>query len=102
MKETMSDCNYNDSLNFNLLSLTRLLCNGWRITKGDATGITVRHESGGKIDFDIVIPTARGAIYACQFVRDAEIAMMSTDAQTKMNIDKAHGLLGHGSEESTR
>ena len=27
---------------------------------------------------------------------------MSTDAQTKMNIDKVHGLLVHGSEESTR
>ena len=65
MKGTMSACNYNDRLNFNLLNLMRLLCNGWRITKGDATGITVRHESGGKIKFDIVIPMTRKAIHAC-------------------------------------
>ena len=58
--------------------------------------------SGGEIDFNVVIPTARGAIYACRFVQDDEIAAMSTDAQTKMNTDKAHGMLGHGSKESTR
>ena len=102
MKGTLADCNFNESLNFNLLSLTRLLSNGWSITKGDATRITIENGGGGKIDFDIVIPTARGAIFAFRFIPDAECAGISTEAGTKMNIQKAHNLLGHGNEETTR
>ena len=54
------------------------------------------------INFDIVIPTAHGAIFACRFVRDADVCAACTDVGTKMNIQKAHGLLGHGDKESTR
>jgi len=43
MKGKLADCNFNESLNFNLLSLTRLLCSGWIITKGNATGITIQN-----------------------------------------------------------
>ena len=102
MKGTLADCNFNESLNFNLLILTRLLCSGWSITKGNATGITIQNGSGSKIEFDIVIPTARGALFACRFIREAEFAGISTEAGSKMNIQKAHNLLGHGNEEATR
>ena len=102
MKATLTEVNYNKTLNFNLMSLTRLLCNGWSIVKGDATGITVKNGKGGVIEFDIVILTARGAIFACRFIRDADINAASTEAGTRMNVQKAHGLLGHGDEESTR
>jgi len=79
MKATLADVGYNIKLNFNLLSLTRLLCKrssarrgslgkGWHITKGDATGITIENEAGDVIDFDIVIPMSRGAIFACRFI----------------------------------
>lgn len=99
---TLRDCAYSKSNNFNLLSLTRLLCNGWHIEKGNATGIEVTNASGDVISFDIIVPTARGAIFACRFTRDVELAMASTEAGTAMNINKAHCLLGHVDEESTR
>ena len=54
------------------------------------------------INFDIVIPTDHGVIFACQFVRDADVCAACTDVCTKMNIQKAPGLLGHGDEESMR
>ena len=102
MKGTLTDVNYNDRYNFNLISLTRLLVNGWKVTKGDKSGITVGNKDGSEINFDIVIPTVRGAIFACRFIRDADTGAVSTDAGTTMNIEKAHRLLGHGDEESTR
>lgn len=86
LKGTLVDVNYSDSHNFNLMSLTRLLCIGCYISKGDATGITIKNEGGGIIDFDIVIPTARGAIFACRFVRDVELGAVSTSSGSKMNI----------------
>ena len=33
MEVVLTDVNYNDSHNFNLMGLTRLLCKGWRIRK---------------------------------------------------------------------
>ena len=102
LKASLTEVNYNDRHNFNLISLTRLLSRGWEIIKGNHTGITIRNGGGGVIDFDIVIPTARGAVFACRFVRAAEVSAVSTEAGTKMNINKAHGLLGHGNEDSTR
>ena len=61
-KAVLHDCNFNEKMNFNLLSLSRLIFKlGWEITKGDHTGIVVEHKpSGAKINFDIVVPTPRG------------------------------------------
>jgi hypothetical protein len=103
LKCTLTDVSYCNKLNFNLLSLTRLLFRGgWIITHGDKTGITVKGREGNSIKFDIVIPTARGAIFAVRFVRDIEVSGAYTGAGTKMNIHKAHGLLGHVNEDETR
>jgi len=101
-KAVLMDCSCNKWFNFNLPSLTHLLCKGWCITKGNASGITAKNGNGGIMKFDIVVRMAKGMIFACRFVRDAEIAAASTDAGTKMNIMKAHGLLGHVSEEAKR
>ena len=69
LKATLTEVSYCAEHNFNLLSLTRLLCKGWRIANGDATDITnVHDESGGRIVFDIIIPTNEGAIIACRFL----------------------------------
>ncbi len=68
MKATLTDVNYNSMYNFNLVILTRLLMNGWKVTKGDKTGITVGSKDGSEIKFDIVIPTVCGAIFACRFI----------------------------------
>ena len=35
------------------------------ITKGDHMGIVIEHPDGGEINFDVVIETPKGAIYAC-------------------------------------
>ena len=75
--------------------------NGWRITSGDKTGITIKSENGSEITFDIVILTVCGAIFACRFIQDADINAASTDAGVRLNIDKAHRLMGHGDEDST-
>ena len=102
MKATLTDVNYNEKLNFNLISLTQLLYSSWSITSGNAACIILTNGSGGVINFDIMIPTARGSIFACQFICDADVCAACTDVGTKMNIQKAHELLGHGDEESTR
>ena len=39
-------------------------------------------------------------VFACRFVQDMELSAMSTDVGMKMNIWKAHRLLGHGNGES--
>jgi hypothetical protein len=104
LKATLMDVSVSKRFNFNLCSLTRLLLlrNGWRIFKGDSTGIVVEKDSN-QIAIDIVINTAKGAIFACRFIRSGvELADVGTEARTTMNISKAHGLLGHVNEESTR
>ena len=102
IKAKLSNCNYNGKFNLNLLSLTRMLWNICHVVNDDATEITVKNAKENIINFDIVIPTARWAIYACRFIRDAELAATSTGIETRMNINKAHTLLGHGSEDTTR
>ena len=68
LRAVLKDCSYNAQNNFNLLSLLRLIHKqGWKVTKGDETGIKVVHEGRSMIIFDIVIPTEKGAIYACRF-----------------------------------
>jgi hypothetical protein len=67
-KGTLPDVNYNEKLNFNLISLTQLLCNGWTITSRNATGIKLINRNGGINTFDIMIPTAHVAIFTCLFV----------------------------------
>jgi len=37
-------------------------------SSGNAAGITLMNSNGGVINVDIVIPTACGAIFACQFI----------------------------------
>ncbi len=49
-----------------------------------------------------MIPRVCGEIFACRFICDADIGVVSTDAGTTMNIEKAHRLLGYGDKESTR
>ena len=59
MKATLTEVNFNETHNFNLMSLTRPLMRGWHIETGDKTGIYISDGDGDKIAFDIVIPTAR-------------------------------------------
>ena len=101
LQGTLKEVSYSPKLNFNMLSLSRLLKNGWCITSGDETGIEVEKD-GNVVAFDIVIPTTHGCIFACRFVHGMELPAASTESGAKMSIWKAHGLLGHGNEELTR
>ena len=58
IEATLCDVNYHSGYNFNLLSLSKMLCNGWSITRGDSAGITIS-KGGCEIAFDILIPTRR-------------------------------------------
>ena len=102
IKTKLSDCNYNGKFNLNSLSLTTLLRNRWYVVKGNATGITVKNTNESVIDLDIVILTAREAIYVCRFIQGAGLAATSTGVEMKMDINKVYALLGHGSEDMTR
>ena len=59
---TVTNCRNNPKANFNLLSLTKLLKDGWQMA-GDDESITMS-KGPTSIKFDIVIPTQNGAIYA--------------------------------------
>ena len=71
---------------------------GWKLG-GDSKAIWI--EKGGKqFRFDIVIPTASGAIFAMYIKRKKtrEVAQMGTKP-IEMNIQKAHDMLGHSNKE---
>eukprot|EP01082_Thalassiosira_pseudonana_P000326 g56.t1 g56 contig1:128372-129499(+) len=102
IRGTLKDVSYHPEFNFNLLSLTKLLTDGWEIRTGNGERIVVVNKVGDVINFDLKIPTARGMLLACRFIRDVEIGAASTSTGLKLNIHKAHRLLGHRSEASTR
>ena len=52
-----------------------------------------------KLSFDIPIETPKKIVYA-MYVRRSEIA--NPALATSMNVEKAHRILGHHSEETTR
>ena len=68
MKAVLKDFSFGMKHNFNLLSMSKLIHKqGWKIVHGDETLIRIENEKGGKIEFDIVVPTEKEAIYACRF-----------------------------------
>ena len=103
MKAVLKDCTFCAKHNFNLLSMLKLIHKqGWKTVRGDKTLIRVKNEKGGRIDFDIVVPTEKGAIYACKFSRCVEVAAGSVTMPMRLNINRAHCLLGHRNEDSVR
>jgi hypothetical protein len=68
---------------------------GWNILHGDESLIPIENGKGGVINFDIVVPTEKGAIYACKFMHMTEIVASSTKSRVRLNIDMAQCLLGH-------
>jgi hypothetical protein len=73
---------------------------GWKLG-GDKHAIWIEKD-GKQVHFDIVIPTPKGALYCLYFKRGCEMAMAATSQGTKMNVMKAHGVLGHSNEDTTR
>jgi hypothetical protein len=83
---------------FNLFSLTKMMKQGWRLGGDQETGITLSKGDQNLI-FDIPIETPKGVVYAI-YLRRSEVAAPALP--TTMNIEKAHRLLGHQSEDATR
>ena len=70
--------------------------------RGDESLIRIENGQGEVIDFDVVVPTEKGAIYACKFVCAVEVATASAENTMRVNINIAHCLLGHRNEDSVR
>ena len=88
---------------FNLLSMSRLLhTQGWKITHGDKSLIHIENRMGRVINFDIVVPTAKGEVYVYKFIQGVEVVSVCTNIGASMNINTAHCLLGHRNEDSVR
>ena len=69
MRAILKECSHNKVHNFNLLKMSRLLhAQGWRIMHGYDSLNRIENKKGGVIEFDIVVPTSKGAMYACKFV----------------------------------
>jgi hypothetical protein len=83
---------------FNLFSLTKMMRQGWKLGGDNMNGITLEKKDK-VLKFDIPIETPKGVVYA-MYVRRSEIA--APVMPTIMNIEKAHRVLGHQSEEATR
>ena len=97
MRGELTGVKYTKNHNFHLMSMTRLLCKGWSITKASQ----LKNGSDDMIDSDFKIHTERGSVFVSRFVRGTEIGVVSTDSGTNMNIIKDHGMLGHGNKDWT-
>jgi hypothetical protein len=103
VKAVLKDCSFSTKHNFNLLSMSKLIHKqGWKIVHGDEKLIRIENGKGEIIDFDIVVPTEKGAVYACKFARNVEVAAGSIGKPVRLNINMAHSLLGHRNEDSVR
>jgi hypothetical protein len=103
LQAVLKVCSFSAKHNFNLLSISRLLHKqGWKIVRGDESLIRIENRKGEVIDFDIVVPIEKGAIYACKFVRTVEVTTASAERTMKVNINMAHCLLGHRNEDSVQ
>jgi hypothetical protein len=93
LQAVLKDCNFSAKHNFNLLSMSKLLHKqGWKIMHGNETLIHIENRKGGAINFDIVVPTEKGAIYACKFACTIEVATASMNNVVRLNINMAHCL----------
>ena len=83
---------------FNLFSLTKMMRQGWKLSGDGDNGITLK-KGENILAFHIPIETPKGVVYA-MYVRRSEIS--NPALVTTMNVEKAHCLLGHQSEDTTR
>jgi hypothetical protein len=97
----INEVTYLPGAKYNLFSLSKMVRHGgWRLN-GDKDALWIKKD-GQEICFNIVIPTPKGALYCMYYKRVGEMVMSVTDSSSKMNIMKAHNLLGHCGEDMTR
>jgi hypothetical protein len=84
-----------------LFSATKRLNSGWKLG-GDTTSFWLS-KGNNKVVFDVKIMSKEGSIYAMYMHREGpEVNAIQAEAGQKINIEKAHQLMGHMSEDSTR
>jgi hypothetical protein len=82
----------------NLFSVTKMMREGWKWSGDGENGITLS-KGGNSLSFDVPVATPKGVIHA-MYVRRSDRA--NPALVTTMNVEKAHCLLGHQSEDTTR
>jgi hypothetical protein len=100
----MTDVRLTPENKYNLFSISKRLKEGWKMT-GDKNGMVLT-KGNEQVTFDIIIPTHDGVIFAMYIERERnqqhEIAGIVTTRIMKLNIGRAHELLGHMGEDMTR
>ena len=64
--------------------------------------ILIENRKGEVINFDIIVPTEKGAVYICKFVGEMELASVSTGLGKWVIVNNAHCLLRHRNVDSVR
>ena len=95
MKVTLSNVVYTPSSQYNLLSLTKMMSDGWTLN-GNKHHLKIE-KNGVQINFDITIKTKRGQLFCVNIQREMELA----NAAIEISKQKAHRVLGHSSNEAT-
>ncbi len=86
--------------NLNLLSLSRMLKQGWKMA---ATEESIIMKKGAlKIFFDLVISSKHGALHCAYFNCSGEVQGDALTNRVQMSIAKANAILGHGNEFAIR
>jgi hypothetical protein len=104
---------------YNLISITRLMDKGHSVKANKKDGITVQ-KGGQDIKFEIRVEMPKGVLWCAYIKRNepkSEIAAESGDLKSnnqpaeskkglksaiKMNIERAHAILGHSNEHTTQ
>ena len=86
---------------YNLFSITRLCCNGWKLgNDNESLWLT---KDGREILFDIKVPTKRGFILAGKLQRNPpEVNAVSVAKKKTITLKEAHEMLGHMNNDATK
>eukprot|EP00957_Ditylum_brightwellii_P132373 10094246-Ditylum_brightwellii.AAC.1 len=100
----MVDIKYCKENTYNLFSITKCLKNGWSLHSNNKKIWITKGQQ--KVVFNTQIPAKEGLIFAVYIngKHNTEMANAGTEVQRDfcLNINKAHGLLGHADEERCR
>ena len=96
----MTDVNVVPTSAFNLLSVSKMLKQGWSLS-GNKQGLTLS-KNKARFTFDIVINTPQGVIFAMYLKRDSEVTGVAADVPVQKTLKQAHKQLGHSGTDSVR
>ena len=97
---TLTETSHLVESHFNLLSLSRMMKHGWSM-EGDENSI-IMSKGKQRLELGIKVPTAQGMLFCVCLRRKAEVHAGANGKDKPISIAKAHALLGHHNETSTR